>query len=44
MFTQEAEPNWKAAGICYNNIGSIQYKQGKFEQASQNFMQAYKAA
>ena len=26
MFMAESPPNYKAAGICYNNIGSIQYK------------------
>jgi tetratricopeptide (TPR) repeat protein len=37
MFIEEAQKNHKAAGICYNNIGSIQFKQGKFDQAAENF-------
>lgn len=31
MFKYENPPNYKAAGICYNNIANIQYKVGKFE-------------
>ena len=31
MFVNEKTPNNKAAGICYNNIGNIQYKTGKFD-------------
>lgn len=37
MFLEESQRNNKAAGICYNNIGNIQYKQGNFDQAAQNF-------
>ena len=25
------DPNWKAAGICYNNIANIQYKNGRYK-------------
>ena len=31
MFIEEDLPNHKAAGICYNNIGNIQYKNGKYD-------------
>jgi hypothetical protein len=36
--------NYKAAGICYNNIANIQYKNEKFGQASENFFHAIKMA
>ena len=26
----ENNPNYKAAGICYNNIANIQYKNGRY--------------
>ena len=32
-----SEPNHKAAGICFNNIGNIWYRQSKFDQAAENF-------
>lgn len=32
--------NYKAAGICYNNIANIQYKNEKFAQAAENFYHA----
>jgi len=44
MFIEEETPNYKAAGICFNNIGSIQYKTGKYDQAAENFGRAIKAA
>jgi hypothetical protein len=31
MFTTEEPPNHKAAGICFNNIGNLQYKSNKFD-------------
>ena len=37
MFTEEVPPNSKAAGICFNNIGNIQYKTGKYDKAAENF-------
>ena len=37
-------PNYKAAGICYNNIGCIQYKNGKYQLAAENFHNACCAA
>lgn len=36
--------NYKAAGICYNNIANIQYKNEKFGQAAENFFHAVKMA
>lgn len=44
MFLFDQSPNYKAAGICYSNIGNIQYKNGNFFQASQNFNLAIEAA
>lgn len=44
MFTEDSPPNFKAAGICYNNIGNIQYKNGKYDQAAENFGLAVQAA
>ena len=32
--------NYKAAGICYNNIANIQFKNEKYEQAADNFFHA----
>lgn len=32
--------NYKAAGICFNNIAIIQYKNSKFLQAAENFYAA----
>lgn len=32
--------NYKAAGICFNNIAVIQYKNSKFLQAAENFKNA----
>lgn len=29
--------NNKAAGICFNNIGNIQFKNGRFDKAAENF-------
>ena len=44
MFTNNKDPkippNYKNAGICYNNIGNIQYKQGKYILAAENFFMA----
>lgn len=40
MFIEEDPPNYKAAGICFNNIGNIQYKNGKYIQAAENFGRA----
>jgi len=44
MFTEDIPPNFKAAGICYNNIGNIQYKNGGYDQAAENFGLAVQAA
>ena len=40
MFIDEQDPNLKAAGICYNNIGNLQYKQANYLQAAENFHEA----
>ncbi len=32
--------NYKAAGICYNNIANLQYKNEKYAQAAENFFHA----
>jgi len=29
--------NYKAAGVCYNNIANVQYKNGKYDLAKENF-------
>ena len=29
--------NYKAAGVCYNNIGNVQYKNEKYLLAAENF-------
>ena len=44
MFVEAEPPNQKAAGICYNNIGNIQYKNGQYDQAAENFFLAINAA
>lgn len=36
--------NYKAAGICYNNIGNIQFKNEKYTQAAENFFNAIEQA
>jgi hypothetical protein len=36
--------NYKAAGICYNNIANIQYKNEKYAQAAENFFYAIEQA
>ena len=36
--------NYKAAGICYNNIANIQYKNEKYAQAAENFFHAIEQA
>jgi Tfp pilus assembly protein PilF len=43
MFNEEDPPNYKASGICYSNIGNIQYKNGNFDQAEDNFTKAIEA-
>lgn len=32
--------NFKALGICYNNIANIQYKNSQYHEAAQNFKKA----
>ena len=32
--------NYKAAGVCYNNIGNVQYKNEKYLLAAENFSKA----
>lgn len=32
--------NYKAAGVCYNNIANLQYKNEKYELAAENFSKA----
>ena len=44
MFVEENPANYKAAGICYNNIGNIQFKNGKFDMAIENFKKAVDCA
>ena len=44
MFMEERPINYKAAGICFNNIGNIQFKTEKYDQAAENFSQAVEAA
>jgi len=36
----EQSRNFKAAGICYNNIANIQYKNEKYIKAAENFHEA----
>ena len=42
--TPNIPPNRKAAGICFNNIGNIQYKNGQYDQAAENFFLAINSA
>jgi len=37
MFKRDNPRNYKASGICYNNIGCLQYKNGNYTQAGDNF-------
>ena len=32
--------NYKAAGVCYNNIANLQYKNEKYKLAAENFSKA----
>lgn len=34
--------NFKALGICYNNIANIQYKNAQYREAARNFAKAIK--
>ena len=36
--------NYKAAGVCYNNIANLQYKNEKYRLAADNFMAAVQLA
>ena len=36
--------NYKAAGICYNNIANVQYKNEKYGQAAENFFNSMEQA
>ena len=36
--------NYKAVGVCYNNIANIQYKNEKYAQAAENFFYAIEQA
>ena len=36
--------NYKAAGICYNNIANIQYKNEKYAQAAENYFHSMEQA
>ena len=44
MFKRDNPGNFKASGICYNNIGSLQYKNGNYTQAADNFYLAIQEA
>lgn len=37
MFENETNINYKATGVCYNNIGNYQIKNGKYELAKKYF-------
>ena len=37
MFQKSGTINHKASGICFNNIGYFQYKNGNFDQAADNY-------
>jgi hypothetical protein len=32
--------NYKAAGVCYNNIANLQFKNGKYRLANENYQRA----
>jgi len=36
--------NYRALGICYNNIANVQYKNAQYQEASLNFSKAIGAA
>ena len=36
----QAQKHFKASGICFNNIGNLQFKSNKFDKAAENFRQA----
>ena len=39
-----AGKNYKAVGICYNNIGNMHYKNHKYELAAESFNKAIQMA
>lgn len=42
MYTKEA--NYKAAGVCFNNIANLHMKHGKYSIAEENFISAIQMA
>lgn len=44
MFMEQEPPNLQSAGICFNNIGNIQFKNGSFDMAYDNFKEAVRCA
>jgi len=40
----EENQNWKAAGVCYNNIANFQYKNEAYFDAEKNFNHALNLA
>ena len=42
MYTKEQ--NYKAAGVCFNNIANLHMKHGKFSIAEENFVSAIEMA
>lgn len=43
MYEQESGfSNDKATGVCYNNIGNLHLKNGKYQSAYLNFVEAIK--
>ena len=48
MFDEKTESdqkvNYKATGVCYNNIANYHFKNGKFDLAAQTFQIAIKQA
>lgn len=40
MFERETQINYKATGVCYNNIANYFVKNGKYKLAAQNFEKA----
>ena len=43
-FEKLKPPNNRFAGICYNNIANLQFKNGKFSVAHENYIRAIEKA
>ena len=43
-FEKMDPPNHRFAGICYNNIANLQFKNGKYSVAHENYQKAIEKA